>query len=90
MKRVIVVAGVLVIAAAAVGAAVFTMTSGSDSAASSTGSPDHVRDHGHDHAVHTHGPNGECPLDAATAVGVEEPAVKNEKAVTPAAVKPGA
>jgi len=25
-----------------------------------------------DHSGHTHGPNGECPLDAETAVGVEE------------------
>ncbi len=96
MKRVVVIVGVLVLAAAAVGAVVFTMNSGSSSAASTASGGD-GHDHGHDHAGHTHGPNGECPLDAATAVGVEEPASKDgmgkgEMVPTPVAapVKPGA
>ena len=97
MKRVIVISGVLVLAAAAVGAVFFTMNSGAGSTAAPATASDARHDHGHDHSGHTHGPNGECPLDAATAVGVEQPAGKDgmdKDAVAPtpavAPAKPGA
>lgn len=93
MKRIVVIAGTLFLAAAAVGAVVFTMNSAASPAApNATRAAAHASEHDHDHAGHTHGPNGECPLDAATAVGVEEPAAKDGIKPVPAVAptRPGA
>ena len=76
MKKAAAITAVLAVAAVAVGAAMIWVPA-------ARGPKVHA-DHGHDHdhAGHEHGPNGECPLDAKNAVGVEP---STTAAPTPAA-----